>query len=74
MRILIVFGFVVVGLSVLAGVLAYTLVPGLIESRLVTNLQERYRLEKEHAIQLSSDFPPELLVGASTASRCSWTS
>ncbi len=74
MRIFIVLGFVVVGLSVLAGVLAYTLVPGLIESRLVTNLQERYGFEKEHEIQLSSDFPPELLVGASTASRCSWTS
>lgn len=74
MRILIVLGFVVVGLSVLAGVLAYTLVPGLIESRLGTNLQERYGFEKEHEIQLSSDSPPELLVSASTASRCSWTS
>ena len=67
-------GFVVVGLSVLAGFFAYTLVPGLIESRLGANLRERYGFEKEHEIQLSSDFPPELLVGASTASRCSWTS
>ncbi len=67
-------GCVMVGFSVLVGVLSYTLVPGLIESRLATNLQERYGLEKEPEVEVSSSFPPELLVGASTASRCSWKS
>jgi hypothetical protein len=62
-RVLIVLGSVVVGLLVLAGVLSYTLLPGLIESRLATNIQERYGLEKKPEVEVSSDFPPELVVG-----------
>jgi hypothetical protein len=37
--------------------------PGLIESRLAANLKERYGLEKEPAVEVSSNFPPELLLG-----------
>jgi hypothetical protein len=63
MRVLIVFAFVVAVILVLAGVLTYTLVPGLIESRLSTNLQERHGLQKKPEVEVSSDFPPELLWG-----------
>ena len=47
----------------MVGAFSYTLVPRLIESRLATNLQERYGLQKEPEVEVSSDFPPELLVG-----------
>jgi hypothetical protein len=62
-RVLIVFAFVLVGPLVFVGVLSYTLVPGLIASRLANDLQERYGLQKEPEVEVSSDFPPELLVG-----------
>jgi hypothetical protein len=73
-RVLTVLGAVAGGLLVLARVLSYTLVPGLIESRLATNLQERYGLEKKPEVEVSSDFPPSYWWGASTTSRCPWKS
>lgn len=47
----------------LTGALSYTLLSGLIESRLAANLRESYGLEEEPAVEVSSNFPPELLLG-----------
>jgi hypothetical protein len=59
-----VLGFIVVGVLLLVvGLFSYLLLPGLIESRLATNLQERYGLEKKPMVEVSSNFPPELLLG-----------
>lgn len=44
-------------------VFSYTLLPGLIESRLAANLRESYGLEEEPTIEASSNFSPELLLG-----------
>ncbi len=63
MKTLVALGLVVGVFLALVVAFSYTLVPGLIESRLATNLQERYGLEKKPEVEVSSDFPPELLVG-----------
>lgn len=59
-----------VALAVAAGVLllvvglfSYLVLPGLIESRLTTSLQGRYKLEEKPVVEVSSDFPPRLLLG-----------
>jgi DUF2993 family protein len=59
-----------VALAVAAGVLllvvglfSYLVLPGLIESRLATSLQGRYKLEEKPVVEVSSDFPPRLLLG-----------
>jgi len=62
-RFLLVFGVGVTILLLLMGVFSYTLLPGLIESRLATTLQERYGLEEKPVVEVSSNFPPELLLG-----------
>lgn len=55
---------VVVGiLLVVVGLFSYLALPGLIESRIATNLQERYELEEKPKVEVSSGFPPELLLG-----------
>ncbi len=48
---------------VVAGLYSYLVLPGLIEARLATNLQERYGLEEKPEVEVSSEFPPELLLG-----------
>ncbi len=64
MRLFLVLSVIVVGVLLLVvGLFSYLLLPGLIESRLATNLQERYGLEKEPVVEVSSDFPLELLLG-----------
>lgn len=50
-------------LFLLAGVFVYALLPGLIEARIAANLQERYGLQEEPQVEVSSSFPPELLLG-----------
>ncbi len=59
-----VLSLVAVGVLLLVvGLFSYLLLPGLIESRLAANLQERYGLEKKPMVEVSSNFPPELLLG-----------
>ena len=52
-----------VGGVVLVGVLAYAVLPALIEARLAANLKERYELEEEPAVEVYSNLPAELLLG-----------
>ena len=47
----------------LAVLFVYVLLPGIIESRLAASLRERYGLEEEPMVEVSSSFPPELLLG-----------
>lgn len=55
---------VVAGVFLLVvGLFSYLVLPGLIESRLATNLQAGYGLEEEPSVEISSNFPPELLLG-----------
>src|SRR5918998_8824 len=54
-------GLVVVLL--LVGVLAYLVLPTLIESRIAANLKERYGLAEGPVVKVYSEFPPELLLG-----------
>ena len=54
---------IVVKLSVLAGLFSYLVLPGVIEDQLAQNLQESYELQTEPEVEVSSDFPPELLLG-----------
>jgi hypothetical protein len=64
LRLFLVLGFIVVGaLLLVAGLFSYLLLPGLVESRLAANLQQRYGLEKKPMVEVSSNFPPELLLG-----------
>ncbi len=63
MRFLVVLGAIAVGLLLLAGVFVYAMLPGVIENRISANLQEKYGLEEEPAVEVSSGFPPELLLG-----------
>jgi hypothetical protein len=49
------------GLSV--GILAYAVLPTLIEARLAASLQERYELEEEPAVEVYSSSPAKLLLG-----------
>jgi hypothetical protein len=50
-------------LLVLAGLFVYLLLPGIIESRLAASLRESYGLEEEPTVEVSPNFPPELLFG-----------
>ncbi len=61
MRLLAVLGPVAVFL--LAGALVYAVLPALIEARVAANLKERYELVQEPAVEVSSTFRPELLLG-----------
>ncbi len=64
MKILIVVAVVAGVLLLVVGLFSYlVLLPGLIESRLAMNLQGRYGLEEKPEVRVSSDFPPELLLG-----------
>ncbi len=63
LRFLVVLGVVVVVVLLVVGFSVYALLPGLIESRLAANLQGRYGLEEKPAVEVSSSFPPELLLG-----------
>ena len=50
-------------LSVLAGLFSYLVLPAVIEDRLSQRLQEGLGLPAEPDVEVSSSFPPELLVG-----------
>jgi len=50
-------------LLVLAGLLSYLVLPGLIEDQLARRLQVGLGLPTEPDVEVSSNFPPELLVG-----------
>ena len=63
MRPLAALGIAALVLLVLAGFLVYSLLPGIIESRLAASLRESYGLEEEPTVEVSSSFPPELLLG-----------
>ncbi len=63
MKILIVVAMVAGILLLVVGFFSYLVLPGLIESRLAASLQERYGLEEKPEVELSSGFPPELLLG-----------
>jgi hypothetical protein len=64
LRLFLVYGLVAVGVLLLVvGLFSYLVLPGLIESRLAANLQERYGLENDPVVEVSSNFPPELLLG-----------
>jgi hypothetical protein len=52
-----------VGGFLLVVVLAYAVLPALIEARLATSLKERYELEEEPAVEVYSGFPAKLLLG-----------
>src|SRR3712207_2645428 len=52
-----------VGGFLLVAVLAYAVLPALIEARLATSLKERYELEEEPAVEVYSNFPAKLLLG-----------
>ncbi len=63
MRFLATLGIAALALLVLAGLFVYLLLPGIIESRLAASLRESYGLEEEPTVEVSSSFPPELLLG-----------
>jgi hypothetical protein len=48
---------------ILVVLFVYVLLPGIIESRLAASLRESYGLEEEPTVEVSSNFPPELLFG-----------
>jgi hypothetical protein len=50
-------------LLLVVGLCSYLVLPGLIESRLETSLQGRYGLQGKPAVEVSSGFPPGLLLG-----------
>ncbi len=52
-----------VALSVLAGLFSYLVLPAVIEDRLSQRLQEGLGLPAEPDVEVSSSFPPEMLVG-----------
>jgi len=63
MRYLVVSGVTGAVLLLLAGIFVYALLPGVVENRISASLQERYELEERPAVEVSSSFPPELLLG-----------
>ena len=64
MRLFLVLSLGAVGaLLLVVGLFSYLMLPGLIEARLTANLQDRYELENEPMVEVSSNFPPELLLG-----------
>jgi hypothetical protein len=52
-----------VALLVLAGLFSYLLLPAVIEDQLAQRLQEGFGLPAEPDVEVSSSFPPELLLG-----------
>jgi hypothetical protein len=50
-------------LLVLAGFFCYLVLPGVIEGQLAQRLQERFGLPTKPDVEVSSSFPPELLLG-----------
>ena len=63
MRLLVTLAISALVLLVLAGLFVYLLLPGIIESRLAASLRESYGLEEEPTVEVSSNFPPKLLLG-----------
>lgn len=47
-----------------AGIFSYAALPGLVENQLAGILQERLGLQERPEVEVSSDFPPELLLGS----------
>jgi len=50
-------------LLLVVGIFSYLMTPNLIERWLATNLQQEYGLAREPEVEVSSSFPPELLLG-----------
>ena len=50
-------------LSVLAGLFSYLVLPAVIEDQLAQRLREGFGLPAEPDVEVSSSFPPELLLG-----------
>lgn len=50
-------------LVLVIGLFSYLVLPGLIEDRLAGNLRQGYGLDEEPSVEVSSGFPPELLLG-----------
>lgn len=63
MRSQLVTGGVAAVLLIVLGLFTYMLLPGLIEMPLAVNLQAGYGLEEKPSVEVSSNFPPELLLG-----------
>ena len=58
-------GFIklLVAFVVVAGLFSYLVLPGLVESQLAGLLQTQLGLATEPEVEISSDFPPEMLLG-----------
>ena len=58
-------GFIklLVAFVVVAGLFSYLVLPGLVESQLAGLLQTQLGLATEPEVEVSSDFPPEMLLG-----------
>ena len=54
---------VLIALLVVAGLFSYVVLPGLVENQLAGLLQSRFGLQTKPDVEVSSDFPPELLLG-----------
>lgn len=54
---------ILVVLFIVARLFSYLALPGMIEDQLAGILQERYSLQTEPQVEVSSSFPPELLLG-----------
>ena len=52
-----------VALLVLGGLLCYLVLPGVIENQLAQSLQEAFGAPVKPEVEVSSSFPPELLLG-----------
>ena len=63
MRLLATLAIAALVIFMLAVLFVYVLLPGIIESRLAASLRESYGLEEEPTVEVSSNFPPELLFG-----------
>ena len=63
MRVLVILGVAVAVLLLLVGIFVYAMLPGVVGNRISANLQGRYGLEEEPTVEVSSSFPPELLLG-----------
>jgi hypothetical protein len=63
LKVLVMLGSVAAVLVASAGLFFCLILPALVEYRLSSNLQERYGLEEEPAVGVSSNFPPDLLLG-----------
>ena len=50
-------------LLVLAGLFSYVALPGVIENQLAGIMQDRLGLQEKPEVEVSSNFPPELLLG-----------